>query len=47
MVLQSNAHINKGENVLNIDGLNNLPSGIYLLKINSNNHTFNTTLQKQ
>ena len=47
LILQSSAHINKGENILNIDGLSNLASGIYLLKVNSGNNSFNTTLQKQ
>ncbi len=47
LVLQSTLHINKGENLLNVDGLDNLANGVYLLKIISGSNVFNTTLQKQ
>ena len=47
MVLQADAHFNKGNNVLTIDGLSQLANGIYLLKINSGNQSYTTTLQKQ
>ena len=47
LIISKTIQVEKGANTLSINGLNDLPAGIYLLKMDNGTNHYNTKLQKE